>query len=164
MTVRLMVSAALILVGFGGFAQKEHFKATPSVHTAEISRTSFFQELEQRWAEAIKRKDTKALESDFLADDYALRIADDPSRQITRAAWLSTLAFYNTRTFAISNLEVRDFGDSAVVSLSLRQDADVNGVDRSGQFFIVDVWTLREGKWKVSARYSSPGRQLPNMP
>ena len=138
--------------------------STPLVHTSEMSRTSFFLELEQRWADAIKRKDTKTLESDFLADDYALRIADDPSRQITRAAWLSILAVYNTRTFNISNLEVREFGDSVVVSLSVHQDADVNGVDRSGDFFLVDVWSLREGKWKVSARYSSPARQLPNMP
>ena len=134
------------------------------VHTSEMSRTSFFQELEQRWAEAIQRKDTRALESDFLAEDYALRIADDPSRKITRAAWLSILAVYNTRTFEISNLEVREFGDTAVVSLCVHQDADVNGVDRSGAFFLVDVWTLREGKWKVSARYSSPARQLPDMP
>ena len=129
-----------------------------------LSRTSFFQELEQRWAEAIKQQDKEVLDKEFLADDYALRISDDTSREIHRSDWLAAIPIYNTRNFTIKNLEVREFGNVAVVSHSFYQEADVNGVDRSGNFFIVDVWMLREGKWKVSARYSSPSRQLPIVP
>ena len=125
---------------------------------------AIFQELELHWATAIQRQDKEQLDKVFLAPDYALRISDDASRQISRADWLATIPIYNTRSFSIRDLEVRSFGDVAVVSHVFTQQADVNGVDRSGDFFIVDVW-IRHGKdWKVSARYSSPASALPKLP
>ena len=129
-----------------------------------MSRIQIFADLEQRWAEAIQRKDQAVLDREFLAEDYSLRISDDTSRKISRSDWLAAIPIYTTRSFSIRNIEVRQFGDTAIVSHSFHPEADVNGVDRSGHFFIVDVWTLREGKWKVSARYSSPARQLPELP
>jgi ketosteroid isomerase-like protein len=129
-----------------------------------MSAEELFLDLEQRWAEAIQRKDRAVIDREFLAPGYALRIADDPAKVISRSDWLATLAVYNTRSFKLTNLQVRQFGDVAVVSHSFFQDADVNGVDRSGQFFIVDVWNRVDGAWKVAARYSSPSRQLPPMP
>ena len=129
-----------------------------------VNKLDFFRDLEQRWAAAIQRKDQRQLDEVFLSDDYALRISDDPARKISRSVWLATLAVYNTRSFAIRDLEIRDFGDVVIVSEVLNQQADVHGVDRSGDFFIVDTWTRHGDVWKVSARYSSPSKSLPPMP
>ncbi len=125
---------------------------------------AIFQELELRWAAAIQRQDKEQLDEVFLAPDYALRISDDPARKISRADWLATIPIYNTRSLSIRVLEVRSFGDVAVVSHVVTQQADVSGVDRSGDFFIIDVWIRRGEEWKVSARYSSPARALPKLP
>lgn len=141
--------------------------ATTGKHISIIAfmdTVAFFQDLELRWASAIQHKDKKHLDEVFLAQDYALRISDDAARQISRADWLATISVYNTRSFSIRDLEVRSFGDLAVVSHVFTQQADVNGVDRSGDFFIVDVWIQQRKDWKVSARYSSPARVLPKLP
>jgi hypothetical protein len=60
-------------------------------------------------------------------------------------------------------MAVRDLGDVALVSLLYTQDADVEGRDRSGDFFVVDAWLRRNGVWKVKARYAGPveGRPAP---
>jgi hypothetical protein len=68
----------------------------------------------------------------------------------------------------IRDLELRDFGNVAITSLVLFQQAEVGGVDRSGDFFLTDVWVqntpdasrLDAANWKIAARYSSPARQL----
>jgi ketosteroid isomerase-like protein len=123
---------------------------------------AIFGGLEQAWSEAIQKKDRAALEM-ILDKDFALRIADDPGRRIDRKEWLATIAVYNTRSFRIHALQAREFGNVAVVSQMIRQRADVQGVDRSGDFFIVDVWRRRGTKWKVAARYSAPRNVLPRM-
>ena len=46
--------------------------------------------------------------------------------------------------------------DVAVVSLLLMQKASREGSDRSGVFYVVDVWKCRGGNWQLIARYSSP--------
>lgn len=49
-----------------------------------------------------------------------------------------------------------------VSAMTMAQKADVGGQDRSGEFFIVDIWSHRDGKWMVSARYS--GRAEATVP
>lgn len=132
-------------------------------HRAKRDPRAAFASLEQDWGEAIQRKDLAALKR-FLDKDYALRVADDPRQRISRKEWLAGIAVYNTHSFRIRALELREFGSVAVVSHILNQHADVKGVDRSGDFFIVDVWRRRGKKWKVAARYSAPRIVLPRMP
>ncbi len=112
-----------------------------------------FQKLEQEWGEAILRKDLPALER-FLDHDYALRMSDAPGRKVTRREWVDTIAIYNTHSFQSRELQAREFGEVVVVSHVVNQNADVNGIDRSGDFFIVDVWKRHKDQWKVCARYS----------
>ena len=46
------------------------------------------------------------------------------------------------------------------MSLLLTQKASRDGQDRSGDFYVVDVWQRRVGQWKAIARYSSPRQVL----
>jgi hypothetical protein len=123
-----------------------------------------FAGLEQQWADSIQRKDLDTLRHRFLSEDFALRISDDASRKIPRSDWLAGVTAYNICSYNIRDLQVRDLGEVAIVSLVLDQDADVSGVGRSGDFFLVDVWVRQEAGWKVAARYSSPLRALPKPP
>jgi hypothetical protein len=53
-------------------------------------------------------------------------------------------------------MQVRDFGDFVVVSSLATQHATAFGKDRSGTFFLTDVWRkISVDEWQVIARYSS---------
>jgi hypothetical protein len=134
-----------------------------------MTSVEFFTHLEQEFSAAIQRRDRKALDERFLEANYSLRIADDPARKISRKDWLATLDLYLVKNWQMRDFELREFGDVAVTSLVLFQEAEVGGVDRSGDFFLTDVWVqnnvgahrLEAGNWRIAARYSSPARKLP---
>jgi hypothetical protein len=46
--------------------------------------------------------------------------------------------------------------DLAVVSWLLTQRAASEGRDRSGDFYVVDIWKKNRDRWQMIARYSSP--------
>ena len=134
-----------------------------------MTSVEFFTHLEHEFSSAIQRRDHKALDEKFLDGSYALRISDDPARKISRKDWLATLDFYVVKNWQMRDLELREFGDVAITSLVLFQEAVVRGVDRSGDFFLTDVWIqntraahrMDAANWSIAARYSSPARQLP---
>lgn len=107
--------------------------------------------LEQSWMEAVQRKDTGALER-ILAPEYAYTASGQG--RWTREGWLETVAIYDIHRFEFAEIDVRPYGDVAVVLARYRQDASVGGVARSGEFLITDVWVTRNGSWQVVARSS----------
>ena len=115
-----------------------------------------FRAREEAWANAIKAQDRAALEA-FLAPDYSLTVAlAGGLAKVNRASWLkNAVSTYKLHEFSFDEVAVRQYGNTAVVTSRYTQKATVDGGDRSGQFFLTDVWVRLKGKWKVSARYSS---------
>ena len=55
--------------------------------------------------------------------------------------------------------------DLVVVSLLLSQKATFTGLDRSGDFYVVDIWRQTAGNWQIIARYSTPlGKKFDRSP
>jgi Domain of unknown function (DUF4440) len=119
--------------------------------------TAEFEALEHAWAEALVRQDRVALEL-FLAPDYALVVSAAPDRPVARDAWLAqAVGSYRIEHFRIERLRARLLADGLVaVSLLFEQRANVAGVDRSGVFFLTDIWRRGTARWEVVARYSAP--------
>lgn len=94
---------------------------------------------------------------DSLAPDYALIVSAMPERRMDRALWLATCDTYRCTSFRYRDVQVRELSPGmAVMSSIAEQQAAMNGVDRSGAFFLTDVWRLEpDGQWRVCARYSS---------
>jgi ketosteroid isomerase-like protein len=117
-----------------------------------------FLERERAWHDAIQRQDIPALEA-FLAPEYTLTVAvtGEPLYVTERADYIEACrGFYVIHAYAFDEVAVRDYGDVAVVSSRYRQRATLGGTeDRSAEFFLTDVWVRRDGRWQVSARYSS---------
>ena len=112
-------------------------------------------DLETRWMAAWRERDQATLES-ILAPDFALVVSAQPENQIDREAWLSqALGPYVCRSLEFRNATIRKIGELALFSAIARQDASVGGVDRSGEFFVTDVWRPTGDGWNVVARYSS---------
>ena len=139
----------LLLVGAVG-------AAVSFVAVAEDRETAEFKALEIAWSEAMRAQDRNRLES-FLSSDYTLTVALPTGLSVTeRDAWLrNAVTVYKIHEFEFAEVAVRRFGDVAVVSSRYKQKATVDGRDRSGESFLTDVWVRINGKWRVSARYSS---------
>lgn len=134
----------------------------PSFGSAEEAKdlVALFTTLENSFGRAYQEKNITALEG-LLAPEYALTVSARPRAPIPRAEWLSLIPKYNVRRFEIKGVQVRclqtapasDCSLAAVSSINT-QEANVGGQDRSGEFFIVDIWARRNEKWIVLSRYS----------
>ncbi len=121
----------------------------------EDDRAADLKRLSVQWMQAWKDRDRAKLEQ-ILAEDYVLVISASPDRPVTRPAWLEfALGEYSCKSFEFKSQSVRDLGDMAIVASIYTQTASVGDQDRSGEFFLVDVWHRRSGRWQVIARYSS---------
>ena len=118
--------------------------------------TAEFEALEHAWAEALVRRDRAALEL-FVAPDYVLIISTAPDQLVARDAWLAqAVGSYRIEHFRIERLHARLLADGLVaVSLLFEQRANVGDIDRSGVFFLVDIWRRGAARWEVVARYSA---------
>jgi len=109
-----------------------------------------------RWMQAWVEQDRSSLEN-TLAPDFALVVSANPTQPMARERWLATCDVYRCSSFAYRDVAVRELAPGlAVMSSIADQKASLNGVDRSGSFFLTDVWRLEgDGSWRVCARYSS---------
>ncbi|MBV9527310.1 nuclear transport factor 2 family protein [Sphingomonas sp.] len=108
------------------------------------------------WMAAWVGQDRAVLE-DSLAPDFALIVSAMPERRMERALWLATCDRYVCSRFAYRGVQVRELAPGlAVMSAIGDQQARMGDVDRSGAFFLTDVWRLEpDGAWRVCARYSA---------
>ena len=118
--------------------------------------TAEFEALEHAWADAIMRQDEAALER-LLAPDYALVVSTAPDQPVAREAWLAqAVGPYRIEHFRIERLHAHLLADGLVaVSLLFEQRPNVGGIDRSGAFFLIDIWRRGGARWEVVARYSA---------
>lgn len=112
-----------------------------------------------RWMRAWMEQDAAALEA-ILAPEYSLIISSAPEYLFDRAQWLATAPRYICTRFAYRGVQFRQLDGLVVMSSIADQQATMDGFDRSGSFFLTDIW--RRGDtgeaWQVCARYSSrPG-------
>ncbi len=111
--------------------------------------------LSVEWMQAWKDRDQAKLE-EILAEDFVLILSASPDRPVARARWLEfALGDYVCESFEYKSQSVHELGDIAIVASIYTQKAAVAGQDRSGEFFLTDVWQRRAGRWQVVARYSS---------
>ena len=118
--------------------------------------TAEFEGLERAWADALVRQDHVALDR-LLAPDFALVVSAAPDRPVSRDVWLvQALGPYRVEHARIQRLHARVLADGLVaVSLLFEQRATMGGVDRSGTFFLTDIWRRGGARWEVVVRYSA---------
>jgi ketosteroid isomerase-like protein len=112
-----------------------------------------FQELEVEWAGIVERRDAEAAR-DFLADDFVLSSTGGVGPSVPKDEWLAALDEIDTRSLVPRDLDVRVFGDVAVVSARLRWEATLRDQDLTGDYAVTDVFTRANGRWRASWRIS----------
>jgi len=110
-----------------------------------------FRSLYNAWMEAVQRRDTGTLER-ILGEEYVYTASGQG--RWARQGWLDTVPVYEIHSFEFPRINVRPYGDVAVVVCEYRQTGAVRGEVRSGDYLITDVWLKRDGRWQVVARSS----------
>jgi hypothetical protein len=105
--------------------------------------------------------DTKTMER-LVSHQFTQRVSDAPERSLPRAFWGQPSGRYKIESIEGRHHAARKLAeDLAVVSLLLTQQATFEGRDRSGDFYVVDIWRKGDHGWQMIARYSSPmGRKF----
>jgi ketosteroid isomerase-like protein len=111
-------------------------------------------EIDASWNESRLASDTKAL-GQLLADDWLLTHSD--GRVQNKSEYLQELSSRARSNQRIENQDVqlRKYGDAAVVTGVSVQDGVSNGQPWSGRFRFTRVWVSRNGEWVMVASHSS---------
>ena len=142
-------------------AQQKHRKEepTPEAERPASEAHSFmelFTKLERDWILAVQHKDKAALDN-ILAPEFIVRSSADPEHPVLRTDWMQeALSKWEIRSYSHHAMAIRAFAADAIVSFLQTQEATIDGKDRSGDYFIVDLWVVNHGNWQVAARYLAP--------
>jgi hypothetical protein len=104
--------------------------------------TDLLRQLEQELDEAALHgfKDTKTMER-LVGPEFTQRVSDAPERSLPRSLWGQPSGAYKIESIEGRHHSARKLTeDLAVVSRLLIQRATFEGRDRSGDFYVVDIW------------------------
>lgn len=122
------------------------FAQPKSDSDASISQT--LQALEQEWLNAEKNHDAAAFEK-IVADDW-VAITPDGKRQ-TKADRAAEIKSAHITSATLGDMNVRVFGDTAVVTGTDDEVTVENGKKSSEHYVWTDVFVKRNGKWLAVA-------------
>jgi hypothetical protein len=111
-------------------------------------------QMERDWGKAQIKKDYAAVEKMLAADwqgiDYDGQIVDKATYMAHMRSERSTL-----QSEDISQMKVRVFGNTAVVTGKDTEKSTDRGKNSSGTYVWTDVFVLRHGQWQVVASQST---------
>jgi hypothetical protein len=115
----------------------------------------------ERWMRAWQDQNRIALDQ-ALAPDFALVVSTAPHYHFSRKDWIDlAMGSYECTRFAYEHVQFhRINSDIVVMSAVADQDAQLGQQDRSGRFFVTDIWKRVGRVWKVCARYSAPPSEV----
>ena len=109
-----------------------------------------------RWAEAVRDRDVAWLE-DFLAPEFRLVTGRAGAEWRGRDDYLTiTRDRYVVERFGFTEIDVHEYGDTAVVRSRYEQSGSMDGADRTQAFLMTDVLVRRGGRWQAVTRHISP--------
>ncbi|MQP75152.1 DUF4440 domain-containing protein [Stenotrophomonas sp. MYb238] len=118
------------------------------------AQTPTLEQADTDWNRLRLQGDASAL-APLLAEDWLLTHSD--GRVQRKADYLQELATRQRRNTRIDNqdVQVRRYGDTAIVTGTSVQAAVSDGQPWEGRFRFTRVWVLREGRWQMVASHSS---------
>ncbi len=108
------------------------------------------QALEQAWADAVQHRDVARIDR-IQAEEYVF--TDPAGRLWTKARALETIKSGSLiiDSFELSDVKVRLYDHTAVVTLCVVWNGQSNGIDISGPQRMTDVFVERDGRWQCVA-------------
>jgi ketosteroid isomerase-like protein len=112
--------------------------------------------VEHDWSQAAVARDAGALDR-FYADEYIFTNEDGATSNRTKEIADITSGAFRLTSFEFSALEVRFYGDVAVVTgeNNIKGTWEDINKDISGPYRFTDVFVIRDGRWQCVASQSS---------
>ena len=113
-----------------------------------------FTKIENDWWEADKARDEKTL-GRILADDWFYL---GPKGTMTKAQELAEVKTRdeNIASLALTDMEVRVYGDVAIVTFREQENSTKKNTDSSGEYLYTDVFVKRQGHWQAVNSQGTP--------
>lgn len=99
------------------------------------------------WTEAERKKDLEFVRQ-TLADDFCF--TSTKGHLISKAEWLERLPEVVITRFERSEIEVRVFGETSVLTGKVNLESSSPGSSVSGIYRYADIFVKRDGKWQVA--------------
>jgi hypothetical protein len=127
--------------------------SVPCLTTAQ-SVEQQLKKLEIEWADAEVKKDVAVLDR-LLADDFTLTTTF--GKVVTKAQAVADVKSGEdaTSSYAYSDVKVRVYGDTAVVTYVEKSKETYKGRDNSGTSRWTDTWVKRGSSWQCVASHGS---------
>jgi Domain of unknown function (DUF4440) len=144
-------------------AQRVHKHEPPSSEAERPASDShsfveLFTKLERGWTQAVQKKDEAAIDG-ILAPEFMFWTSENPENPMPRADFKqSVLTGYDIRSSSHRTMAIRAFVGVAVVSFVESQQEIIDGKNRTGNHFVIDLWEVNHEKWQLVARYVSVAR------
>jgi ketosteroid isomerase-like protein len=123
---------------------------------AQTSGAEVLKQIEHEWVEAQKVRNTDRV-AEILADDWVglgrFGKTSDKARVLARMK--AEPPHETIEHFEVGPITVHIFGDAAVVMGSQTEKSTRNGKNISGKYAWMDVFVMRDGKWKAVASQSA---------
>ncbi len=122
---------------------------------AEILST--IETLENRWMRAWAGGDMRTLKA-LTSRNFRMVIGSKPCVILDAKSWLEAAAARAAcSSYRFGDLYARDHGPVAVFATQLTMQADIDGRDWSGEFWVTDVWRKSRvrRKWRMVERVIS---------
>lgn len=145
MTRRVLAVVCLILcvASAAAAAPAQESKSAPASDVAATLKAT-----EQAWIDAELRHDAAAFEK-LVADDWVAITPEGPSE--TKAERAAEILKGTVTSATLGPMNVRVFGDTAVVTGSDVETEVVHGKEAIGYYVWTDVFVKRDGKWLAVA-------------
>ena len=114
--------------------------------------------LETVWNDAHLRGDADALDQ-LWATDLIVTIAAMPVMKKSDALAMVKSNRMPFTKYETSDLSVKRFGESALVTGRLQRERSMNGKQMSDDWRFTKVYVMRQGRWQVIAWHASPAAQ-----
>jgi len=144
-----LLTGCLLLVIFAGFLGWVGTIESAAGHAEEVLLNA-----EQDWAKAVVDRDTlfvdRVLSDDFAGWDYEGKryTKADSKHDLSSGEWA-------TSSLGIEDINVRVYGNTAVVTSRAIRKGEYKGQDNTGQFRWTKVYVKRRGQWQVVAQQST---------
>jgi hypothetical protein len=121
---------------------------------------------ENRWMRAWVQRDARTLKS-LTAGDFILLAGSKPPVILDQKSWLDAATNrWLCSSYRFGDIYGRQVGGIALFAAQLEIKSTLDGVDRSGSFWITDVW--RKGRirrsWRMVQRILSRVDEDPKLP
>ena len=107
--------------------------------------------LEHEWVAAIQAKDTATIDR-LLADDF---VGTTNNRRYIKRDAIEDVREGEHETLVLDDVQVRLYGDTAIVDIDQVEKSRHGGDDFSGTYLFTNTWVKQGGSWKAVASHGS---------